>query len=158
MQPPIKRWHALANRWNGVAREAYEQDPDEFDPHAELDSRGHDGFPDPRSNERKEILQDLALRFPIDDVRQIPWILSHRGPGSEAGCCSRNSSRVPPVRLSCCPPPLPAARAVPRPPPATAPMAAPLPPPAMAPKAEPNPAPVATLRAVRPPCPCPCSR
>jgi hypothetical protein len=100
----------------------------------------------------------LALRFPIDDLRQIPWIVSYRGPGSEAGCCSRNSSKVPPVRLSCCPPPLPAARAVARPPPATAPMAAPLPPPAMAPKAEPNPAPVATLRAVRPPCPCPCSR
>jgi len=83
--------------------------------------------------------------------------LAHRGLGSEAGCCSRNSSIAPRARLTCCPPPPEAALAVPRPPPAAAPMAAPLPPPAMAPMTDPSPAPPATLRAVRPPCPCPCS-
>ena len=83
--------------------------------------------------------------------------LPHEGLGSGAGCCSRNSSKVPSSKRTCSPPPPPAARAVPRPPPAAAPMAAPLPPPAMAPMTEPNPAPPATLRAVRPPCPCPCT-
>ena len=60
---------------------------------------------------------DLALRFPIDDVRQIPRILLSR-PRHRSWLLQPNSSKVPPVRLSCCPPPLPAARAVPRPPPA----------------------------------------
>src|SRR5215472_7873516 len=79
------------------------------------------------------------------------------GPRQQRWMLQPNSSMVPWARLTCCPPPPPAARAVPRPPPAAAPMAAPLPPPAMAPMTEPSPAPVATLRAVCPPCPCPCS-